>query len=192
MAKGKFLGLAGPDDPIYRSGVTIQLIPGLASPDAALEPAASPMHEVVTVDLGQYAVVCDYINWDAGSCLDGEIPRIALCASLDDAQQLFATRCALLTSVVEKECELVGEVSDLSWEGQSGYTGYCILFVADHPRDKAGWSELVSDIADEDPTRLQSLLKRYAGFNATPDSDGFYPEAIPFADVQDWVFDVFT
>jgi len=201
--KGINRGWAKPDDPMYSSGVMATfrspLMPSIGNsqkstdgaqpldlvevdlPEKSVKPTVSPSREVVTVASGRYAVICDFLSWDAGSCLDIGIPQFALCASLDDAHYLFESRSAFLASELKQECDKVEEISDLPWMGQSGYTTYCILFEADESYDAAGWQRLFGNIYEDGPAEIAKLIRRFDGRNA---SDGFIDDAIQFQDIE--------
>lgn len=190
LKKIKDMGSAKSDDP-NASEPSIRFKPNVSSSIEVGTPSGIPQgyksnHAQVT--LGRYAVVLDYLNWEAGSCLDLSIPQLALYSTCAGAQDGFGGRCAQLSVAVRNECVMVTKMNESHW-GLSGYTTYCILFEANDALGVKAWHGL---LGSGDGADLSKLVKCFEAFEFRPTGGAcFVRIPLELKDVEDNLLDLF-
>jgi hypothetical protein len=191
MAKGKDLGWAKPDDPIYQSVPMIHFKP---SAHLDRENGVKTRHNLrcnlMPTETGRFVVVFDYFNWEGGSCLDSTAPRIALLPAKDEADLYFDSKVDELSVAMMGEIGKTKPISGSHW-GLSGYTWYCVLFESDDTLDEAGWRSVVSADDENLILKISNLIKRLDGYDAQPVVGGFKLKRIKYSDIEEKIYAAF-
>ncbi len=191
MAKVKNLGWAEPGDPIYQGGPMIHFKAGIQSDrDNGIKKHHDPQCNVMPTEIGRFAVVLDYYNWEGGSCLDSTAPRIALFPAHDVAEMYFDSKVAELSAAMLSEIGNIAAIGSSHW-GLSGYTWYCVMLESDETRDEDGWCNFISADGEDDIHGVSKLVKLFDGCKAKPVDGDFELKRIEFADVEEYVYGSF-